>query len=113
MTREKTGDWERGGCREQGKIAKGEPRRCDQRGNEDERSKRPEWNERGNTVEEESARGAEIERGGRESLGKVGHSVPSDCAVTGLWAPRQPDFCIWRLWAADSKREVMMAVVCK
>ncbi len=32
----------------------------------------------------------------RELTGKMGHSVPSDCAVTGLRAPRQPDFCIWR-----------------
>lgn len=32
---------------------------------------------------------------GRDGLtGEMGHSVPSDCAFTGLWAPRQPDFCI-------------------
>lgn len=30
----------------------------------------------------------------RELTGKMGHSVPSDCACAGLQAPRQPDFCI-------------------
>ena len=32
----------------------------------------------------------------REQRGGMRQSVPSDCAVTGLQAPRQPDFCIWR-----------------
>lgn len=32
----------------------------------------------------------------RESTGGMGHSVPSDCAYTGLQSPRQPDFCILR-----------------